>query len=86
MSPTLRKYKKNNAYTKKPSIQQIATLVLFLLHIVLHSIFIVPSIIEIDEIILYLFLAIFYILFIGLLIDYIVLTVSDPVDPLVESD
>lgn len=83
ITPTSVKYRKKNAYTKRPSIQQITTLILFLLHIVLHSIFIVPSLIEIDKIWLYLFLAIFYALFIGVLVDYIILTISDPVDPLV---
>ena len=77
------KYTKKNAYTKRASIQQITTLILFLSHITLHSIFIVPSLIEINKIWLYLFLAIFYAMFVGVLVDYMILTISDPVDPLI---
>lgn len=73
-------YKKTNAYTSKPSIEQIATFALALLVLVLHSIFLVSPIRTIDHPILYVMLGLHYLVLILLIITYVKITVFDPVD------
>lgn len=79
-------YKKINAYTQKPCLHQIFTLLAFLIHLVLHSIWTVPPLIKIDSSILHILLALFYLVLLLLIIDYLIITICDPVDPLVKSD
>lgn len=73
-------YRKTNAYTTKPSLEQILTLALALLVVVLHSIFLVSPIRKIDHPILYIMLAINYILVVCLVYVYVRITIFDPVD------
>lgn len=79
-------YKKVNAYSQKPCLHQILTLIAFILHLILHSIWVVPPIVEIHDSILFILLAIFYLMLTLIVIDYLIITTSDPVDPLVISD
>jgi hypothetical protein len=69
-----------NAYTTKPSFEQIITFLLALLVIILHSIFNVAAIRKIDHPILYVLLAINYILLVLIIYVYVRITVFDPVD------
>lgn len=73
-------YQKVNAYSGKPSIEQIATFGLALLVLVLHSIFLISPIRVIDHPILYVLLALNYILLVLLVFTYARITVFDPVD------
>lgn len=71
---------KINAYTLKPSFEQILTLFLALLILILHSIFNVRAIIKINNPILYIMLGFNYILVLILIFTYYQVTTFDPVD------
>lgn len=69
-----------NAYTLKPSLEQILTFSLAILILILHSIFNVKAIITIDQPILYIMLALNYFLVVALIYTYYRVTTFDPVD------
>ena len=73
-------YKKINAYTIKPVFEQILTIVLMIILIVFHSIFLVNPIIIINDSILLFLLALHYLFLFLMIVIYIVITNSDPVD------
>ena len=79
-----------NGCTHSPSKEQIITIILYTLILVLHSIFIVPLIVnvhnnDVDDRteILIILLVLSYITLIIVIYDYIWITVHDPVDRLV---
>jgi len=61
----------------------VITLILFVVQLVLHFVFIVPVLDDIGHAVLWVLLAFHYILLLAIAYDYINLTVTDPVDPLV---
>lgn len=75
-------YRKVNAFTQKPSPEQIITLFLFLGIIVLHSVFVTPSIGHQKSAILWVLLGISYAFLVLAILDYFYLTCTDPVDRL----
>ena len=76
-------YQLTNAYTSPFSCEQVITLILFIIQLVLHSVFVVPVLDDIHHAVLWVLLALHYVLLIGIAFDYINLTINDPVDPLV---
>lgn len=72
-----------NAYTQKPSREQIITLFLFGTQLILHSVFIVPPLDDIKKEILWVLLGFHYTLLILTAYDYVYLTTIDPVDKLI---
>jgi hypothetical protein len=72
-----------NAYTQKPSREQVITLLLFIAQLALHSIFIVPPMDDIKKEILWVLLGFHYTLLIVTAHDYVYLTKMDPVDRLI---
>lgn len=72
-----------NAYTQEASIEQILTIVLFVIEVAMHNIFVTSAISQQDSSILWIMLAVTYILLIVIMGDYFYLTCSDPVDDLV---
>ena len=72
-----------NAYTQKPSREQVITLLLFIAQLALHSIFIVPPMDDIKKEILWVLLGFHYTLLIVTAYDYVYLTTMDPVDRLI---
>jgi hypothetical protein len=56
---------------------------LFTLQVVLHSVFVIPPLDDINHAALWVLLGFHYLLMIAIGYDYIYLTVTDPVDPLV---
>lgn len=73
-------YTKVNAYTSKPSLEQIFTFILAILILILHSIFNVKAIITINQPILFVMLALDYFLVLSLIYTYYKVTTFDPVD------
>ena len=73
----------SNAYTQKPSREQVITLLLFIAQLALHSIFIVPPMDDIKKEILWVLLGFHYTLLIVTAYDYVYLTTMDPVDRLI---
>lgn len=76
-------YQKTNAYTTRLSCEQIVTLILFVIQVVLHSVFVIPPMDDIGHAVLWVLLAFHYLLLLGIAYDYLYLTLTDPVDPLV---
>ena len=76
-------YKKINAYTMKPCKEQIITLVLVILLVILHAIFNVGAIFQVNHPILFIMFSIHYLLVVLLTIIYILITLKDPVDDLI---
>lgn len=72
-----------NAYSNSYSFEQIVTVLVFLVILVMHSVFIVSSMGVLNEPILWILLSITYLLLFVILYDYCVLTCSDPVDDMV---
>lgn len=83
LQPRKGPYKKINAYTMKPCFEQIFTVSITFLILILHSVFNVAAIIEIDHPILYVLLGLTYLVVILLIITYVHITTKDPVDDLV---
>ena len=76
-------YVKTNAYSQTPSLEQIITVVIVILQIVLHSVFVVPALPKVNQAILWVILGLHYFLLLFLIYDYLYLTIKDPVDKLV---
>ncbi len=76
-------YKKVNAYTQKPSPEQILTAILFILQLAGHSVFIVPTVKTISNAVLWSMLGFHYALLLVIGYDYIYITTKDPVDRLI---
>lgn len=75
-----KQYQKTNAYTQKPSVEQILTIGLFISHFTMHCVFVIRPIVAIDHPILYVSWVLFYLLLILMSVDYCVITCGDPVD------
>lgn len=75
-------YRKVNAYTRKPSYEQLLTLLLFSTVIVLHSVFVVPAIAKQASPILWVLLGSSYLILLLVAYDYCYITCTDPVDSL----
>lgn len=71
-----------NAYSHKPSFQQILALVLFIIHLSMHCIFMIRPILKINHPILFFLWGINFLLlgFVGM--DYFIITCGDPADEL----
>ena len=80
LQPKVGPYKKTNAYTSKPCIEQIATIFFMLILVVLHSVFNVAAIIAINNEILWVMLIFHYVILAFLIVVYLVITIRDPVD------
>jgi hypothetical protein len=63
----------------------VLTLILFIAQLTLHSVFIVPVLDDIGHAVLWVLLSFHYVLLLVMAYDYLYLTVTDPVDPLVLS-
>ena len=72
-----------NACTTPLALEQVITVILFLLQLALHSIFIIPPLDDISHVLLWILLGFHYILLLAIIYDYIYLSATDPVDPLV---
>lgn len=80
-------YRKVNAYSHPPSMEQIIAVVSYLVVLVLHSVFITPPIVSVIRHPLLIFmLALHYALVLVIAYDYICLTVKDPIDPLITGE
>lgn len=80
MKPREGPYLKTNAYTMRPSFEQILTIILMLILILLHSIFNVKAIIAINHSILWTMFGFHYAILLMIIFVYVVITVKDPVD------
>ena len=80
LQPKVGPYKKTNAYTSKPCFEQIITIILMVILIVLHSVFNVAAIIAINNSILWVILIFHYVLLAFIIVVYIIITIRDPVD------
>lgn len=76
-------YQKTNAYTTPFSCEQVVTLVFFIVQLVLYCVFVIPPLDDIGHAILWVLLALTFLVLLIIAYDYIFLTVEDPVDPLV---
>lgn len=81
-----RPYEKVNAYSQPFSCEQIITLFVATTQIALHAVFVIPSLPAIESIILWVMLGYCCAVLVLVGYDYMVVTVSDPVDPLVEQE
>ena len=73
-------YKKTNAYTSRPCLEQIITTVLVLILIILHAVFVISGIARINHEILWIMLAFHFALMLFVIILYFQITIFDPVD------
>lgn len=71
-----------NAYTHKASLEQILTIITFLIILAMHCVFIIRPIFEINHPALYFMWGLFILLLIAVIFDYFLLTCRDPVDKL----
>ena len=76
-------YSSKNACTQKPSALSIVTFLLYLVQLVLHSVYIVPGVVKIDHPILWVFLGVHYACLMFVIYDYVWIMAHDPVDRLV---
>ena len=76
----MKQYSKTNAYTQRPSIEQILTVFLFVVHFAMHCIFLIRPIVEINHPVLYVSWVLFYCLLVVMAVDYCIITCGDPVD------
>lgn len=75
-----------NAYTTPFSCEQIATFLIFLTQLILYCVFVVPTLDDIRQAILWVLLSFTFGLLLVIAYDYIFLTVTDPVDRLVTNE
>jgi hypothetical protein len=61
----------------------VGTLILFITQLILHSVFVVPTLDDIKHVILWILLGFTYGMLLVIIYDFIYLTTTDPVDPLV---
>ena len=71
-----------NAYSQPPSQEQIMTVILFLVVLVLHSVFVTSAIANHNSPILWILLALTYVFLVLTFVDYFYLTCTDPADDL----
>ncbi len=81
-----RPYEKVNAYSQPFSCEQVVTLFIVTTQIALHAVFVVPALPAIGSTVLWVMLGYCCAVLVLVVYDYMVVTVSDPVDPLVERE
>jgi hypothetical protein len=72
-------YTKKNGCSQSPSLPQLAAILVFLIAIALHSV-LATTILDIPSPIIFFLFALHYIVLVAAATDYIMLTLSDPVD------
>ena len=79
-------YKKVNGCSQPPSLPQIVSAFIFIIAIALHSV-LITTILEIESSIIFFIFALHYVILVAVITDYIIITLSDPVDSrLLESE
>lgn len=76
-------YSSKNACTQTPSPLSILTVLLYLAQVSLHSVYVVPGIVQINHPILWILLGVHYACLLFIIHDYVWILVHDPVDRLV---
>jgi palmitoyltransferase ZDHHC1/11 len=79
-------YQTTNAYTTPYSCEQVVTLILFIIQLILYCVFVIPPLDDISNAILWVMLGVTFAVLLVIAYDYIYLTVADPVDPLVSGE
>lgn len=76
-------YRPVNAFSHSPSLLSIITALLYILLITLHSVYVVPGVVRINNPILWVLLGITYAALLFMIHDYFWIMLHDPVDRLV---